>query len=123
MAGYNPFVPARPNPNPRNTAQTFPKRSLVFAEYKRRTGAWPVLSMALYFGRFVLMLAGVSFLFWYGRSHAESQVRTTIYFLLATLPVALAWSVTESVAWNRDLRRQGLIPPRTILGVRQLPPE
>ncbi len=69
------------------------------------------------------MLAGISFLFWYGRNHSETQVRTTIYFVLITLPVALAWSVAESVAWNRDLRSKGLIPPRTILGVRQFPPE
>lgn len=102
---------------------TFPQRSTVFAEYRRRTGTWPVLSMGLYAGRLILMFVAISFLFWYGRSHPATLSRTAIYFFLATLPVAFAWSIAESVAWNYDLRRKGLIPPQTILGVRQLPPE
>jgi cation transport ATPase len=79
--------------------------------------------MALYIGRYALMLAGVAFLLWYSKSHTEEAGKTTIYFVLCTLPIALAWTVAETIAWNRDLRRGGLINKGTVLGVRQLPPE
>jgi hypothetical protein len=116
-------VSARPNKSSKSSAKTFRQRSNAFSEYRRRTGSWPALSTALYGGRFVLMLAGITFLFWYGRSHPDTLVRTTTYFLLGTLPVVIAWTVAETAVWNYDLRRKRLIPRGTILGVRQLPPE
>jgi len=114
---------ARRKANPQKSATTYPQRTTAFAEYRRRTGEWPVLSIALYAGRLLLMLAGISFLFWYGRIHSTTFTRTTLYFLLATLPVALGWSVAESLAWNHDLRRKGLLSGQMIMGVRQMPPE
>jgi hypothetical protein len=114
---------ARRKANSQKSATTYPQRTTAFAEYRRRTGEWPVLSIALYVGRMLLMLAGISFLFWYGRSHSDAFTRTTLYFVLATLPVALGWSVGESLAWNHDLRRKGLLSGQAIMGVRQMPPE
>jgi hypothetical protein len=119
--GIIPSVPPQSSRNSRDRA--YGQRSNVFSEYRRRTGSWPVLSISLYAGRFVFMLAAVSFLFWYSQSHGNSLPRTMIYFLLGTLPIVVAWTITETIAWNHDLRRKGLISKGTIFAVRQLPPE
>ena len=113
-----------PRQSRRNSrARAHGRRSNVFSEYRRRTGSWPLLSLSLYAGRFVFMLAVVGFLFWYNQSHGDSLQRTMIYFLIGTLPIVVAWSIAETMAWNHDLRRKGLIAKGTIFAVRQLPPE
>jgi hypothetical protein len=114
---------ARRKPNHQKPSTTYPQRTSAFSAYRRRTGEWPALSIALYVGRLLLMLVGISFLFWYGRSHGSTVTRTMLYFVLATLPVALLWSIAESFAWNHDLRRKGLLSGQMIMGVRQMPPE
>jgi hypothetical protein len=114
--GYNSCVPPRPN----NTSN----RSFgVFSEYRRRTGSWPTLSLCLYIGRIALMIAAIAIVVLYGRNHPDNLSRTTIYFFLATLPLALASIVAETFAWNYDLRRKGLITKGAIFAVRQMPPE
>ena len=69
------------------------------------------------------MMAAIIFLFWYNQKHSDELMKTMAYFLIATLPVAILWTVAETVAWNYDLRRKGLISKGTVYGVRQLPPE
>jgi cytochrome bd-type quinol oxidase subunit 1 len=82
-----------------------------------------VLSLSLYIGRIVLMIAVIAIVAWYGRNHPDNLSRTTLYFFLATLPLALASIVAETLAWNYDLRRKGLIAKGAIFPVRQMPPE
>ena len=108
-------MPPRPKSSDRSSG--------VFSEYRRRTGSWPTLSLSIYIGRIVLMIAAIAILFWYGRNHPDNLSRTTIYFFLATLPLALASIVAETLAWNYDLRRKGLIAKGAIFAVRQMPPE
>ena len=110
-------MPPRPN---RNAAY---RKSNVFAEYRRRTGSWPTLSLGLYIGRIVLMIAAIAIVVLYGQSHPDNLARTTIYFFLATLPLAFVSIVAETYAWNYDLRRKGLITKGAIFAVRQMPPE
>lgn len=105
----------------RSSIEELSSRNAVFREYKRRTGNWPVLSMAAYFGRFVLMLAAISFLFWYGRLHPANVNRITIYFFAAFLAGIFIWNVLESLAWNYDLRRKKLTEPGSFLSPRQMP--
>jgi hypothetical protein len=69
------------------------------------------------------MIAAIAVAVWYGRNHPDNLLRTTIYLFLATLPLALASIVAETLAWNYDLRRTGLIAKGAIFPVRQLPPE
>jgi hypothetical protein len=115
LPGYNSRVPPRPKTSDRGSG--------VFSEFRRRTGSWPTLSMTIYIGRIAVMIAAISILFWYGRSHPDNLSRTTLYFFLATLPLALASIVAETFAWNYDLRRMGLIAKGAIFPVRQMPPE
>lgn len=93
----------------------------VFSEYKRRTGAWPMLSMAAYYGRYLLMFGGLSWLFWFGRSHPEEMRRVTLYFFGAFLIIIFLWNLIESLAWNYDLRRNRLASVGTFYGARQFP--
>lgn len=79
--------------------------------------------MGLYFGRIALMIAAIAIVLFYGQSHPDNVARTTIYFFLATLPVALVSIIAETYAWNYDLRRAGLIAKGEIFPVRQLPPD
>ena len=97
------------------------KRSAVFRNYKCLTGAWPVLSALSYAGRFVLLAALVSFLLWYGRLGRPNVNRVTLYALVGFLPVIFVWNVVETLVWNYELRRRGLIPRGTYLGLTQIP--
>lgn len=97
------------------------KRSAAFRTYKCLTGIWPVLTAALYAGRYVLMLTLFSVLFWYGRHHTANVNRVTLYALVGFLPVIFVWNILETLAWNYELRRKGLIPRGTYLGLTQIP--
>lgn len=106
---------------PGKTILNVRKRSAAFRTYKCLTGVWPVLTAALYAGRFVLMFALVSVLFWYGRQHYADVNRVTFYSLVAFLPVIFIWNVLETLAWNYDLKRKDLIPRGTYLGLTEIP--
>lgn len=97
------------------------KRSAAFRTYKCLTGVWPALTTALYAGRYALVAGLIAALLWYGRMHAAKANRVTFYALLAFLPVIFVWNVLETLAWNYDLRRKGLIPRGTYLGLTQIP--
>jgi hypothetical protein len=49
---------------PRKTVVDVRTRSTAFREFKSLTGGWPVLSIAFYAGRYVLMAVLMSVLFW-----------------------------------------------------------
>lgn len=97
------------------------KRSAAFRNYKCLTGVWPALTAALYAARYLLWAGLVAFLLWYGRQHHANVNRVTFYALVGFLPVIFVWNVLETLAWNYDLRRKGLIPRGTYLGLTQIP--
>lgn len=98
-------------------------RAAAFKEYKQRTGAWPVPSMALYAGRFVLIFAAISVMFWYGRLHAGSTSQITLKVLLIAPLCIFLWTALEVVAWNYDLRRKQLTSRGMFLTLKQFPGE
>jgi hypothetical protein len=114
---------SQPNPGswPQKTVIDVRTRKAAFREFKCLTGQWPVLSAALYVGRFVLMFVLISILFWYGRLHAENVNRVTMYALIGFLPVIFIWNILETLAWNHELRRKNLISRGMYLGLTQLP--
>jgi hypothetical protein len=132
MPSINPKSPVRVRPArynfpmsqgtwPGKTILNVRKRSAAFKTYKCLTGVWPVLTAALYAGRFLLMFILISALFWYGRQHSSNVNRVTLYALVGFLPVIFVWNILETLAWNYDLRRKGLIPRGTYLGLTQIP--
>jgi len=106
---------------PGKTILNVRKRGAAFRTYKCLTGVWPVLTAGLYAGRFVLMLALLSGLFWYERQHSATGNHVTFYALIGLLPAIFLWNVLEILAWNYDLRRKHLIPRGTYLGLTQIP--
>ena len=92
--------------NPEIRIHMVADRTAAFRAYKERTGAWPVFSMTAFATRYVLMLAVISGLFWYGRLHAMNGTRVTIYALVALLPFIFVWNILETLVWNYDLRRR-----------------
>ena len=106
---------------PRRTVVDVRTRSAAFREFKSLTGGWPVLSIAFYAGRYVLMAVLMSVLLWYGRQHSENVNRVTLYALIGFLPVIFVWNILETLVWNRELRRRNLISRGTYLRLTQLP--
>jgi hypothetical protein len=101
--------------------RTFGDRTSAFKEFKRRTGASPAFSVAMHVARYVLMLAIISVVFWYGRLHPESPGQAMLVFLVAAPLFILLWTVLESLVWNYELRAKGLTDRRTFLTVKQFP--
>jgi hypothetical protein len=114
-------MPDSPHPPKKLTIRSLPSQNAAFKEYKQRTGEWPVLSIAVYAARFILMFAAISFIFWYGQAHAESNKKVAIGFLLLALPGIFLWTALETVVWNYDLRRKQLTSPGTYLTTKQFP--
>lgn len=96
------------------------KRSAAFRTYKCLTGVWPALTAALYAGRYLLVVSIISALL-YDRQHSPGINRVTFYALAGFLPMIFIWNIFETLAWNYDLRRKGLIPRGTYLSLTQIP--
>jgi Flp pilus assembly protein TadB len=101
--------------------RTFGDRMTTFREFRRRTGSWPLLSMSTHFARYVLMLAIISLVFWYGRQHPDSPGQAMLAFLVAAPLFILLWTVLESFVWNYELRARRLTDRGTFLTVKQFP--
>jgi hypothetical protein len=99
----------------------FSNRIAAIKEFKRRTGSWPAFSIAMHVARYVLMLAIISLLFWYGRQHPESPQQAMLAFLVAAPLFILLWTVLESLVWNYELRARRLTDRGTFLTVKQFP--
>jgi hypothetical protein len=91
-------------------------------QFRRLTGAWPILSIATYLLRFVIITAGVVAILWYGVArHGWTKDQ---YFLLSFLVVIIfCWFRVERMAWNRELRERGIASPNDVWGVTQFPEE
>jgi hypothetical protein len=57
-----------------------------WAVYKRQTGSWPWFSIAIHFMNWVVSLAGLVFLIWWGDRHHLSRWQFLGMFLLVSLP-------------------------------------
>jgi hypothetical protein len=88
--------------------------------FQKATKTWPVLSIATFLLRFVIIVAAVIALLWYG----DRQAWTKNEYLLTSfglLPIALLWFLLERVAWNHDLRRKGIASNSEVWGIDQFP--
>jgi hypothetical protein len=91
--------------------------------FKRRTGAQPKASMALYVLRFVLILAGVAAVFWYAIRDEWTWSRGLAICLPITLGFLIVWTTVERRVWNQDLRSRGLSSEQEVWRVTEFPPE
>jgi Ca2+/Na+ antiporter len=73
--------------------------------YKRQTGEWPFLSIALYLLDLVLLCAGMAFLIWFSVNHHWSKMRLALIALLLLFPFVLFWSWLEDRIRLTEIRR------------------
>ena len=91
---------------------TAPVRSHValWRRYKDRTGSWPILSMATYALRFILLLVGMGAIIWYGDLiHGWGRHRVGFAIAVILGPVLYVWFIIERMAWKQDLRKAGTL--------------
>lgn len=90
--------------------------------FKKETGRWPLLSIAMYVLRFVLIMAAVVVALSYGVV-GHNWTRDRYYLTLFTfgMPLLFVWFILERKAWNRDLRREGLASENEVWSVTQFP--
>lgn len=87
----------------------------IWRRFKDQTGSWPVLSITTYALRFILLLAGMGAIIWYGdviRGWTRHQVGLAFALILA--PVLYVWFIIERIAWNHDLRKAGVSSERDV---------
>jgi ABC-type uncharacterized transport system permease subunit len=89
--------------------RTFSSHAAVWRRFKNQTGGWPVLSIATYALRFILLLAGMVTIVWYGDViHGWTRQQVGLAFALVLAPVVFIWFIIERMAWNHDLRKAGV---------------
>jgi membrane protein YdbS with pleckstrin-like domain len=90
-------------------------------QFKKVTNTWPVLSIATFLIRFLIMIAGVIVALWYSEHHDWSRDGTFLICLAVGIPVIFLWFLLERVAWNHDLRQKGIASESDVWGVTQFP--
>ena len=94
-------------------ARTFRSHAAVWRRLKNHTGGWPVLSIATYALRFILLLAGLVTIVWYGDViHGWTRHQTGLALALTLAPIVFICLVIERMAWNHDLRKAGVSPQK-----------
>lgn len=90
-------------------------------EFNKVTRSWPVLSIAAYAMRFVIMIGGVVFALWYAIHHDLTKGQGALIGLVVSLPALFGWFLVERAAWNHNLRQRGISSPQEIWSVTQFP--
>jgi len=75
-----------------------------WAFYKRQTGSWPWLSIAIHSMNWVVLLFGGGFLIWWGVVHEISRWLFFGIFLLVSLPYAILENWAERTVKLNHLR-------------------
>jgi hypothetical protein len=94
----------------------------VWRRFKNATGTWPIISITTYALRFILLVAGMAVIIWYGdviHGWTRHQVGLALAALLA--PVIYVWFIVERTAWNHDLRKAGLSSEQNVWSTDQFP--
>jgi hypothetical protein len=93
--------------------RTFRSHAAVWRRFRAQTGGWPVLSILVYAFRFIVLLAGMGAIIWYGDViHGWTRHQVGFAFVLILAPLLYAWSIIERMAWNNDLRKTGISPEK-----------
>jgi hypothetical protein len=91
-------------------------------QFRRATGIWPVLSVATFLTRFLIMIAGVVAALWYGVArHGWTRGQYYLTSFAVLIPTLFFWFILERIAWNHDLRSKGVASDSDIWGVDQFP--
>jgi hypothetical protein len=84
-------------PDIRNHVTNWPR-------FRRLTGAWPILSIATYLLRFVIIMAGMFAALWYGVArHGWTKEQYFLLSFLALIPILFCWFLVERMAWDVSL--------------------
>lgn len=94
-----------------------------YRRFKEVSSVWPVVSIATYVARFVVLLAVIIAGIWYGESRRLSRADSSLLFFIVAVPVVLVWFAVETAGWNYDLRRTGISAKKDIWKVSQFPEE
>lgn len=120
MPHYN-FGTGRYESNPPVIRPSIRAHTATWRKYYRHTGTWPVLSVAIYALRFVLVLVGVGICVWYSETRAWTKPRIVGAALVACVLIYL-WLKFEVFIWNRELRTKNLSGATDMWDVTQFPP-
>jgi hypothetical protein len=94
-----------------------------WSQFKKVAKSWPLLSIATFITRFIIMIGGVVAGLAYSVRHDLTKGQGFLVCLAALLPVLFVWLVVERVAWNHDLRQKGISSERDVWSVTQFPQE
>jgi ABC-type uncharacterized transport system permease subunit len=95
--------------------RTFHAHAAVWRRLKNQTGSWPVLSIATYALRFILLLARMVTIVWCGDViHGWTRHQVGLAFAIILAPVVFIWFIIERMAWNHDLRKAGVSSEKLI---------
>src|SRR5579872_1060486 len=98
--------------DPTYSARTLFSGVRVHAENWRRfhkaAGTWPVISIATYLLRFLLIVTAVVLGIWYQVHRDLTKGQGLLFYLAVVLPVIFIWFIVEQLAWNHDLRQKGI---------------
>jgi hypothetical protein len=96
--------------SPRTLTAPFRSHVTLWRRYKNRIGSWPILSMATYALRYILLLLAVGAIILYGNLiHGWTRHQIGFAFAVILGPVLYAWFIIERIAWNQDLRKAGIL--------------
>jgi hypothetical protein len=91
--------------------------------FHKAARTWPVISIATYVLRFLLIVGCVVLGIWYQVRHDLTKGQSLLIYLAVLLPVIFIWFIVEQLAWNRDLLQKGLSSDRDTWKVSQFPQE
>jgi len=81
-----------------------------WAEYKRRTGRLPWLSIVIHFLNWVVVLSGSAFLIWWGERNGFSKSKLAGVLVLVGLPYGIFWSWLSDKVKLNQLRNARRVP-------------
>jgi len=94
-----------------------------WAQFKKSTSVWPVLSITVYVLRFVIVIGGAVSAVQYAVRHDLTKNQGLFYLLVVLVPSIFAWLFVERAVWNHELREHGISSAGEIWGTDQFPPK
>jgi hypothetical protein len=93
----------------------------LWRRFNEQAGTWPILSIATYVLRPMVLAAEIIVLVWYSKNHGWRRSQNGVAVLLILFPILLIWFIIERIAWNHDLRRNGLSSENDVWAIDQFP--
>jgi uncharacterized membrane protein len=91
-------------------------------QFHKATKTWPILSIATFLLRFVIMVSGIIASLWYGVARENwTKDEYLLISLAVIIPVLFTWFLLERLAWNYDLHRKGISSNSDVWSINQFP--